>query len=98
VPSVWICVEHRNGRVKSSSLELITAAKALSEAGVTAVFVGDEDSTAKAANELQGYDLAEVICLDSPRLARYSAEGYARAVAGAVEEAVKLPMEAQQPW
>ncbi len=91
MPSVWIYVEHRNGLVKPSALELITAARTLSEGGITAVLVGDEDSTAKAANELQGYDLAEIICLDSPRLAPYSAEGYARAVAGAVEEAVKRP-------
>ncbi|MEZ5987551.1 MAG: electron transfer flavoprotein subunit alpha/FixB family protein [Planctomycetota bacterium] len=84
--NVLVFVEQREGRVKKASLEALTLARTLASSlggAVHAVLVGD--GVAGLAAEAARYGAAKVWTAEGAGLARYSGDGYAQALAKAVE-------------
>lgn len=82
---IWILAETRDGALRRSSFELITAARALdASATVTAVLLGH--GVAGLAAELGARGAERVLVVDDPRLAAYSPDGWAVALAGLAAE------------
>jgi electron transfer flavoprotein alpha subunit len=79
---ILVFVEQRGGSVRKGSLEALSEAKRHSDA-VSAVIAGS--SIADAAASLGEYGAQKVYVADSPELEDYQSEGYAAAVAKAVE-------------
>lgn len=80
---VWILGEVRDGALRPSTHELATAARALADGGpVRAVLAGSD--LAAAAATVRGVD--SVLVMDDARLAAYSPDGYARALAALVAD------------
>ena len=82
---IWVLAETRDGEVKRSSYELIGAAKAFdANATVCVVVVGA--SVSALATDLGTHGADEVIAIEDPRLAEYSADGLAPALAALASE------------
>jgi len=84
---VLVIIESREGKTKKSSLETVSEAKRrAAELGtdVGAVFVGSSGDCLNP--EVFSYGAARVYSLESPQLGRYSAQGYALALADLVAE------------
>jgi electron transfer flavoprotein alpha subunit len=78
--TVWVIAETRDGAVKRTTLELLTAARTVAAGGpVTAVLAGH--GVAGLAADLAGQGAEHVLVLDDARLAQFSADGYAAALA-----------------
>lgn len=84
MPATWILAETRDGELKKVSLELLGAARALGAGPVTAVLLGPGLDAAAAELAAGGAD--QVLHLDDARLAAYSPDGWALALAGLVAE------------
>lgn len=77
---VWVLAETRDGALKKATFELLTVARALAEdGGVTAVLAGH--GVAPLAAELGARGADAVLVLDDERLAQYSPDGLAKALA-----------------
>ena len=86
MPGILTFVEQRDGAIRKASLEALSAARKLAEStggAVTAVIAGK--GVAGLAAEVAAYGAATVYVADEDVLAYYSPEGYAAAVALAVE-------------
>ncbi len=97
---ILVFVEQRNGEIRKASLQALSEAKRQAAAAgwsVSAVLPGSGVGDAAAGLGAWGAD--KVYVADDPNLLRYSAEGYAEAVAKAVESAqpsaISLPAP---PW
>ena len=78
--NIVVIAEARSGQLKKASLEAISAAKDLAgQTGgqVTVVVLGDQ--LAEATKALQASEADKIVTIDSPALAWYSGDGYARA-------------------
>lgn len=83
---VLVVVETSGGMVRESSLELIGPARALAgDGGVTAVVVGS--GVADVAADVAGRGVDRVLVVDDAAVARYTTEGYARAIEAAIAQA-----------
>jgi electron transfer flavoprotein alpha subunit len=85
---ILVFVEQRNGEIRKASLQALSEAKRQAAAAgwsVSAVLPGSGMGDAAAGLGAWGAD--KVFVADDPNLLRYSAEGYAEAVAKAVESA-----------
>jgi len=77
---IWVLAETRDGAVRRITYELISAARALDAgASVTVVLAGS--GVAGLAAELGAHGADCVLVLDDPRLAAYSPDGWAAALA-----------------
>jgi electron transfer flavoprotein alpha subunit len=77
---IWVLAETRDGAVRRVTYELITAARRLDGgARVTAVLTGS--GVANLASEIGAHGADRVLVLDDPRLAAYSSDGWAAALA-----------------
>lgn len=77
---IWVLAEARDGELKRVTYELIGAARALdAEAAVTVVLLGSGLAGMAEAAGAHGAD--RVLALDDPRLAAYSPDGWASALA-----------------
>ncbi len=84
---IAVFIEIRDGKVKKSSLEAVSAASRAGQAlggGAAAVLAGP--GAAEAAAETFKAGAAKAFVLESPDLAAYSTQGYAYALAKFVEE------------
>jgi electron transfer flavoprotein alpha subunit len=79
--TILVIAEQLDGRLNRASWEAVAAAQ---QAGgsVKVAVLGAE--AAGAASELAAADVAEVLIVDHPALARYTADGYAHAIAGLI--------------
>ena len=86
--STVIIAEAREGKVKRPSLEAVTAGLELAEASggaqVTVIVTGHDLDA--ASQELAATGAANVIAIDSPVLARYSGDGFARVILEQLEK------------
>jgi len=84
---ILVFVEQRDGNVRTASLQALSEAKRQGGAGgaVSAVLAGSGVGDAAAGLGAWGAD--KIYVADDPNLGLYSAEGYAEAVAKAVEQA-----------
>ena len=83
MPSILVVAESRQGQLKKTSLEAVTAAKELVDTaggGEVIALLPGHDLDA-AATELGKSRANRVICLDNDALAQYSGDGYASVVA-----------------
>jgi electron transfer flavoprotein alpha subunit len=73
---IWIVAEHRDGKTKKVTLELIAKARELcgDSSKIVAVVLGS--SVGPVGEELSSYPVDEVVVGDSDALAHYTAEGY----------------------
>lgn len=79
-------IEIRNGKVRSTSLEALTASRNIAKAcggSLTAVLVGAVTDEHK--NLVAEYSPSKVIAIGSPELVNYSSGGYKTAVLNAIE-------------
>ena len=79
---VWIVAEHKDGKLKKVSLELLGVGKKLAEktgGSLSALLVGHQIESLAA--DLDGYGAQKVFVCDLEALANYSNEGYAKAIA-----------------
>ena len=77
---IWVLAEAREGELKRVTYELIGAARALDPgAGITVVLLGSGLAGMAEAAGAHGADA--VLVLDDPRLAAYSPDGWAKALA-----------------
>lgn len=77
---IWVLAETRDGAVRRSTYELITAARRLDAgAHVTAVLAGS--GVNELAAEIGAHGADRVLVLDDPRLAAYSPDGWGAALA-----------------
>lgn len=82
--SIWLLGETRDGAVRRTTFELISAARSLAaETSVTAIVVGHGMDAAAA--EIAGAGVT-VKVLDDPRLANYSADGWSELIAQLVRD------------
>lgn len=75
--SVLVFAEHQAGKLTRSTLEALAAGQKLAQdtgGTVSAVLLGQ--NLASLASELAAFELQEVLCVDSPLLAEYTADGY----------------------
>src|SRR5882724_8293483 len=78
---ILVFIEHKAGTLNKTSLEAIAAGQKLggeTGAGVTAVVLGS--GVQSLAQDMSGYDLAKLVCVDHPQLADYTSDGYASAM------------------
>jgi electron transfer flavoprotein alpha subunit len=83
---VMVFIEEREGKVKKTSLEALSAARKLADQlqeNVTAVRVGEGDPSENLAH----YGADAVLCAQHELLQTYSTEGYCAAVTEAVQKA-----------
>lgn len=86
--TVWIVVQHREGRIHAMSREALAAGQELAGAlGGTAEAVLLGDDIATAAEELAGVALGAVRTASDPALADYTPAAYVAALESAVREA-----------
>jgi len=81
MPNIVVVAEARDGKVKRPSLEAVSAGIDLARrvaGGTVAVVVGDELAAAKADLQASGAD--RVVAIESPVLAKYSGDGWAKAL------------------
>ena len=82
---ILVFIEQRNAEIRKASLQALSEAARQAGGDVAAVVAGS--GIADAAAGLGAHGAAKVFVADDPNLALYSAEGYAEAVAKAVEAA-----------
>jgi electron transfer flavoprotein alpha subunit len=85
---ILVFVEQRNGEIRAASLQAVSEARRLASGpgwSVAAVLPGA--GVAGVAPSLGGYGAHKVYLADDPAFQLYSSEGYAAAVARAVEQA-----------
>jgi len=88
MPGIVTFAEHRDGKLRRASLEVVSEARRLTASlggPVTAVLVGP--GTEGLAAELASYGADKVSVFDDAALGAYATEPYARALAQAVTEA-----------
>ncbi|MGB2989830.1 MAG: electron transfer flavoprotein subunit alpha/FixB family protein [Candidatus Zixiibacteriota bacterium] len=79
---VWIVAEHKDGKLKKVSLELLGVGKKLAEktgGSLSALLVGHQIEA--LAEKLDGYGAQKIFVCESEALANYSNEGYTKAIA-----------------
>ena len=79
---VWIIAEHKDGKLKKVSFELLGIGKKLAEktgGSLSALLVGHQIESLAA--ELDGYGAQKIYVCESEALASYSNEGYTKAIA-----------------
>lgn len=79
---VWIVAEHKEGKLKKVSLELLGVGKKLAEktgGSLSALLVGHQIEA--LAEKLDGYGAQKIFVCESEALANYSNEGYTKAIA-----------------
>ncbi|MGB2981042.1 MAG: electron transfer flavoprotein subunit alpha/FixB family protein [Candidatus Zixiibacteriota bacterium] len=79
---VWIVVEHKEGKLKKVSFELLGVGKKLAEktgGSLSALLVGHQIEA--LAEKLDGYGAQKIFVCESEALANYSNEGYTKAIA-----------------
>ena len=82
---ILVVAEHRDGALNRASWEAVAAALQLAEdAAVSVVVAGAGVSTVAA--ELAGAAVQQVVTLDHPALAQYTADGYTMALQQAIAE------------
>jgi electron transfer flavoprotein alpha subunit len=82
---VLVLVDSADGTVKKSTLELLTAARALGEPG--AVVIGTPGTASALRDQLAEYGAAKVYAVESDDIAGYSVAPSAEALAAVVEQA-----------
>ncbi len=85
--AVWVVAETMGGQVRSATHELIGKSVELADrlrGDVVGVLIGDD--RADHAAELTAFGADRVLLLEHPHLAQYSPEGYANALARAIQE------------
>ncbi len=85
---VWVFCEHREGKLMPTDFELISKGRDLAnELGVNlcGLLLGGE-GIESAAKELGGYGADKVIVCESPLLATYTTDGYAKVICDMIEE------------
>jgi electron transfer flavoprotein alpha subunit len=85
--AVWVVAETMAGQVRSATHELLGKSVELADrlqGDVVGVLLGSNH--ADHAAELAAYGADRVLLLNSPQLAQYSPEGYANALARAIQE------------
>ncbi|HXH11686.1 MAG TPA: FAD-binding protein [Alphaproteobacteria bacterium] len=85
--AVWVVAETMGGQVRSATHELIGKSVELADrlqGDVVGVLIGDD--RADHAAELTAFGADRVLLLEHPQLAQYSPEGYANALARAIQE------------
>jgi electron transfer flavoprotein alpha subunit len=80
---VLVISEQRDGKLNRATWETIAAAQQAGGPVKVAVLGAGADA---ASNELAAADVAEVIVVDDPALASYTADGYVLALAGVIEQ------------
>src|SRR6185503_13938689 len=84
---ILVFIENKGGTANRSSFEAIAAAQSFGsqlQQPVSAVVLG-ADATA-LAQEISGYDIARVICVNDPKLAEYTPDAYADALEQVVKQ------------
>ncbi len=84
---VWVFAEHKNGRIRRVTFELLGQALELGarlEAQVAAILVGS--GVEKLTGELASYGAAKIYLVENTRLAFYQSEAYASIVADLIAE------------
>jgi len=79
---VWVVAEHKDGKLKKVSLELLGVGKKLAQktgGSLSALLVGHQIENLAA--ELGGYGAQKIFVCESEALASYSNEGYTKAIA-----------------
>lgn len=85
--AVWVCMEQANGKIAGVSFEMISGARALADqlsSEVCAVLMGE--GVKDLAKEAFAYGADKVYVADSPVLAQYRTEAYAKILEGLVKE------------
>jgi electron transfer flavoprotein alpha subunit len=82
---ILVFIEQRNSEIRAASLQAVSEAKRLGAGPVSAVLPGSGISG--SAPSVGNYGADKIFVADDPNLGLYSAEGYAEAVAKAVEMA-----------
>ncbi|AEG14814.1 Electron transfer flavoprotein alpha/beta-subunit [Desulfofundulus kuznetsovii DSM 6115] len=80
---IWVYAEHKNGKVKKVTYEMLGAARQLADQlaeEVAAVIIGKE--VGELASALGEYGADKVYVLENDALAEYTTDGYTRALAG----------------
>ncbi|MFZ0060871.1 MAG: electron transfer flavoprotein subunit alpha/FixB family protein [Pyrinomonadaceae bacterium] len=78
---ILVFIEHRDGVLNKTSLEAIAAAQSLAsqlQQSVSAILLGSDVSA--LAQEIVGYDLAKVLCVNNAKLGKYTPDGYSEAM------------------
>jgi electron transfer flavoprotein alpha subunit len=84
---ILVFAEHQNGKLTRATLEALAAGQRLGEetgAAVAAVLPGGGVSS--LARELAAMELQEIVCVDSPFLAAYTADAYSLALAEVIRQ------------
>ncbi|MDA9950967.1 electron transfer flavoprotein subunit alpha/FixB family protein [Oligoflexaceae bacterium] len=83
---VLVFAEQRNGKLKSSAFEALTAARDLAgdSAQIGAVIIGDSSNS--LASELQGYGADTVFCAEDAALKDYNCIAYSASLDAAIKE------------
>ena len=79
---ILVIAEQRDGKLNRASWETIAAAQ---QAGGPVKVVLPGSNVAAAAAEIAGADVTEVIALDGPALAEYTADGYVNALGALIQ-------------
>jgi electron transfer flavoprotein alpha subunit len=84
---ILVFIENKGGVVNRSSIEAIAAAQSFGsqlQQPVSAVVLGGDVSG--LAQEIAGYDVAKVICVNNPKLGAYTPDAYADALEQIVKQ------------
>ena len=85
--NVWVFCEQRQGKMMSTSLELISEGRKLAdELGVELCGILLGDNVEGLAKELGGYGADKVYVCESPLLKYYTTDGYTKVIVDVVEE------------
>ena len=91
---VWVFCEQREGKLMPTDFELISKGRDLAnELGVNlcGLLLGGE-GIESAAKELGGYGADKVIVCESPLLATYTTDGYAKVICDVIEDLKDDPL------
>jgi electron transfer flavoprotein alpha subunit len=84
---ILVFAEHQDGKLTCPTWEVLAAGQRLGQdlaTTVTAVLLGSDISS--LASELSAISVQEVLTLDSPLLAQYTADGYALALRALIDQ------------
>ncbi|MEW6203660.1 MAG: electron transfer flavoprotein subunit alpha/FixB family protein [bacterium] len=87
MPGIWVIAEHKEGKIKKVTLELLSSGQQLAKkAGweLAAVLLGS--GVEGFASTLGQYGAAKVYLADSEKLAQYTADAYAKVVSDLAQE------------
>lgn len=84
---ILIAVETHDGAIRPASRELFAIGRSLADAGgpLEAIIIGSD--TGKAVDEVASLGASRVLVVDAPELARFTVDGYARAIEAAIAAA-----------